>query len=257
MIAQGLSRVGLWTLGIVATAFLWEAACRAFAIPHYILPPPSAILAQAALYPKVLAQSVGVTLLETVLGFVGGAVIGFVVGVVFFHVRILERMFFPYAVVSQTIPLVALGSVIVLWFGNSMWAKIVIAFYLTFFPVTVNTLLGLRSTDQGQIDLLRSFGASRWTMFWRVLLPAGLPTIFVSLRLGAGLALIGAIVGEWFGASRGVGVLLLQSLFDESMPRLWLAIVCSAIIGTFVYGIIALIETRFGWWVRIRSRENG
>jgi len=257
MIAQGLSRVGLCTLGIIATALLWEAACTVFAIPHYILPPPSEILAQAALYPNVLAQSVGVTLLETVLGFVGGALIGFAVGVVFFHVRFLERMFFPYAVVSQTYPLVALGSVIVLWFGNSMWAKIVIAFYLTFFPVTVNTLLGLRSTDQGQIDLLRSFGASRWTVFWRVLLPAALPTIFVSLRLGAGLALIGAMVGEWFGASRGVGVLLLQSLFDESMPRLWLAIVCSAIMGTSVYGMIALIETRFGWWVRIRSRENG
>ncbi len=254
---QGLSRAGLWVLGIVAAVLLWEVACRAFAIPHYILPPPSAIYAQASLYPKVLAQSVGITMLEAVLGFVGGSLIGFLVGVVFFHVRILERMFFPYAVVSQTIPLVALGSIIVLWFGNSMWAKIVIAFYLTFFPVTVNTLVGLRSTDQGKIDLLRSFGASRWTMFWRVLLPAALPTIFVSLRLGAGLSLIGAIVGEWFGASRGVGVLLLQSLFDESMPRLWLAIVCAAIMGTVVYGAIALIETRFGWWVRVRSRENG
>lgn len=254
---QAVSKVGFWAIGIVLTVLLWEVACNVFDIPYYILPPPSDVLAQAALYPGVLAESVGITMLEAVLGFIGGSLIGFLVGVTFFHVRILERMLFPYAVVSQTIPLVALGSIIVLWFGNSLWAKVVIAFYLTFFPVTVNTLVGLRSTDEGQIDLMRSFGASRWVIFWRVLLPAALPTIFVSLRLSAGLSLIGAIVGEWFGASRGVGVLLLQSLFEESMPRLWLAIICAAIMGTTVYGIIALIETRFGWWVRIRSSENG
>ena len=169
-------------------------------------------------------------------------------GVIFFRAPKLRDMLFPLFVVSQTIPVIAFGALVVLWFGNTLLAKAVIAFYLTFFPVTVNTLLGLESVDPRQIDLLRSFGASRQSLLWRLQLPTALPQIFVALRLGASLSLVGAIVGEWFGDTTGLGVLLLQAMYNENVVGLWAAILCAAVLGTGFYAVVSGLERRLVFW---------
>jgi NitT/TauT family transport system permease protein len=135
-----------------------------------------------------------------------------------------------------------------MWFGNTLMAKAIIAFYLTFFPVTVNTLLGLNAVDPRQVGLLRSFGASGRQILFRLQLPMALPQIFVALRLGASLSLVGAIVGEWFGDTRGIGVLLLQAMYNESVVALWAAILCAAVLGTGFYGVVAFAERRIVFW---------
>src|SRR5258708_13302955 len=145
------------------------------------------------------------TLAETLIGFVTGGAFGVLTGIVFFRVRALREMIFPIFVVSQTIPVIAFGALVVLWFGNTLLAKAVIAFYLTFFPVTVNTLLGLETVDSKPVALMRSFGASNGQLLLRLQLPTALPQIFVALRLASSLSLVGAIVGASFGRTPGLG----------------------------------------------------
>ena len=157
-------------------------------------------------------------------------------------------MFFPLFIVSQTVPVIAFGAIVVLWFGNTLLAKAAIAFYLTFFPVTVNTLVGLTSVDERQVALLRSFGATTRQFLWTLRFPAALPRIFVALRLSAALALVGAMVGEWFGATTGIGVMLLQAMFDEQVPALWASILSAAVLGTALYAVVAAAEKRLVFW---------
>ena len=235
-------------LGLVLAAAVWEGAVIAFGIRPHMLPRLGAIFAEFAIAPHAYWQGFLRTLAETLIGFAAGALVGVSNGVIFFRAPILRDMLLPIFVVSQTIPVIAFGALVVMWFGNTLMAKAIIAFYLTFFPVTVNTLLGLNSVDPRQVALLRSFGASGAQILFRLQLPMALPQIFVALRLAASLSLVGAIVGEWFGDTTGIGVLLLQAMFNENVPALWAAIFTSALLGTGFYALVAFAERRIVFW---------
>lgn len=234
--------------GLLLAAFVWEGAVRAFAIPAHILPGLGAIAAEFMLAPQAYWQGFLRTLAETLIGFGAGAAVGVLNGVIFLRAPILRDMLLPIFVVSQTIPVIAFGALVVMWFGNTLMAKAIIAFYLTFFPVTVNALLGLNSVDPRQVALLSSFGATPRQILLRLQLPMALPQIFVALRLAASLSLVGAIVGEWFGDTTGLGVLLLQAMFNENVPALWAAILCCAVLGTGFYAVVAWAERRIVFW---------
>jgi ABC-type nitrate/sulfonate/bicarbonate transport system, permease component len=233
---------------LMAVAALWEGTVVLAGIRPYYLPRLSDILQLVTSLPGPYIDGFVRTLGETVLGFVLGAMVGVANGVIFKQSRLLRELVFPLFVISQTIPVIAFGAVVVLWFGNTVLAKALIAFYLTFFPVTVNTVHGLESVDHRQIDLLRSFGASRLQVLWRLELPAALPQIFVALRLACTLSLLGAIAGEWFGDTVGLGVLLLQAMYNEQVPALWAAILVCGLLGTSFYGTVALAERRIVFW---------
>jgi NitT/TauT family transport system permease protein len=233
---------------IVAMAVLWEAVARGANISAHIFPPLSVVLQEAWKVGPFLARSVLRTFIETGLGFVTGASFGILCGVAFALVRPLERALFPLFVVSQTIPVVAFGALIIIWFGNTILSKVVIAFYLTFFPVTVNTHSGMLAVDPQKIQLMRAFGANAAQIFWKLRFPAALPTIAVALRLGISLSLIGAIVGEWFGDTVGLGVMLIQAMYTESVPRLWAIIITCGLLGASLYAVVAVIERRVVWW---------
>jgi NitT/TauT family transport system permease protein len=229
-------------------ALAWEVLARVYGSRHAVLPPISTILVDAFAQRESLLRGFGRTLVETVLGFVPGAAFGFVAGALFARVRVAERMFFPLFLVSQTVPVVAFGALVVIWFGNGILSKVAIAFYLTFFPVTVNTLRGLRSVDPHKCDLMRSFGASPWSMFWRLEVPHALPSIMAALLLGVSLSLVGAIVGEWFGDTIGLGIVLLQAMYAENMVQLWGAILACGVLGSTLYGLVAFAARRWVWW---------
>jgi len=233
---------------ILALAALWEGAVILLDISPYYLPRLSVVLQAMAASPQAYVDGFLRPLSETVLGFAGGAVVGVLFGVIFRQSRLLRETVFPIFVISQTIPVIAFGAVVVLWFGNTILAKAMIAFYLTFFPVTVNTLQGLESVDRRQEDLLRSFGASRWQLLIRLQLPTALPKIFVALRLACTLSLLGAIAGEWFGDTVGLGVLLLQAMYNEQIVALWGAILASGLLGTGFFAVVALAEQRIVFW---------
>jgi NitT/TauT family transport system permease protein len=243
--AAGLTRL---LFGLLLAGAAWEGAVLLFGIRPATLPRLSTILAAIAATPGAYLDGFLRTLEETLIGFAAGAAVGVLNGVAFFRWPLLRDLLFPIFVVSQTIPVIAFGALIVLWFGNTLLAKAVIAFYLTFFPVTVNTLLGLNAVDPAQVALLRSFGATGRSLMLRLQLPAALPQVFVALRLGASLSLVGAIVGEWFGDTTGLGVLLLQAMYTENVVGLWAAILCAALLGTGVYAAVAATERRVVFW---------
>jgi NitT/TauT family transport system permease protein len=241
-------RAGRLVLGLAVAALVWESAVVLIGIkPHY-LPRLSVILASIAATPRAYVDGFARTLAETLIGFVAGGAFGVLMAIAFFRLRALREMVFPIFIVSQTIPVIAFGALVVLWFGNTLLAKAVIAFYLTFFPVTVNTLLGLETVDPRQVALMRSFGASRWQLLLRLQLPTALPQIFVALRLASSLSLVGAIVGEWFGDTTGLGVLLLQAMYTENVVAIWGALLVSALLGTGFYACVAAVERRLVFW---------
>ncbi|OZI50503.1 ABC transporter permease [Bordetella genomosp. 4] len=233
---------------ILIAAALWEAVVVMGNIKPYYLPRLSDIVMSIVAVPDAYIAGFLRTMSETLLGFAMGVVVGVANGVLFKQSRTLRELIFPLFVISQTIPVIAFGAVVVLWFGNTILAKALIAFYLTFFPVTVNTLNGMDAVDQRQVDLLRSFGATRWQLLFRLQLPAALPQIFVALRLACTLSLLGAIAGEWFGDTTGLGVLLLQAMYNEQVIALWAAILMSGLLGTSFYGLVALAERRVVFW---------
>jgi len=229
---------------------IWEVAARQFGSSTSLFPPVSAIALDLSGNYSALLQGVLRTLTETVLGFLLGVAFGFAAGCLFAQVPIAERLFFPLFVLSQTVPVVAFGAVVIIWFGNGLLAKVVIAFYLTFFPVTVNTHRGLTAVDEQSVNLLRSFGASPWTIFWRLRVPSALPVVVASVLLGVSLSLIGAIVGEWFGDTLGLGILLLQAMYAEDMVRLWSVVVSCGALGALLYGSVAWLAKRYVWWTK-------
>ncbi|WPB83892.1 ABC transporter permease [Sediminicoccus rosea] len=234
--------------GVILVGLVWEGAVVGFGIRPHLLPRLSEILAAIAFTPGAYWAGLQRTAAETLIGFAAGTAVGIMNGLVFFRAPLLRDMLLPVFIVSQTIPVIAFGALVVMWFGNTLFAKAVIAFYLTFFPVTVNTLLGLNSVDPRQVALLRSFGASPRQILFRLQLPMALPQIFVALRLGASLSLVGAIVGEWFGDNTGIGVLLLQAMYNESVVALWAAILCAALLGTGFYALVAWAERHIVFW---------
>lgn len=235
-------------LAFVGLAIVWEIAVHAFAPSPRYLPALSAIAQDAwSVWPQLM-RGFGRTLLETVLGFAMGAVFGCLCGTVFTYSRWMERSVFPLFVVSQTVPVVAFGALIVIWFGNSLLAKVMTAFFLTFFPVTVNTLRGLKSCDPQRIALMKSFGAGRLVMFFKLAVPSALPQIMVGLRVAIGLSLIGSVVGEWFGETVGLGVMLMEAMNADLVLRLWVVMFACGLMGALLYGLLTFVERRLVWW---------
>lgn len=244
----GIVRAAKALLAVVILLVAIELLVIAFGIRPYYMPHPSAIASAIAATPQAYLAGLWRTFLETALGFVAGSAFGILVAVVFHRWAILKDLFFPLFIVSQTIPVIAFGAVVVLWFGNTLFAKAVIAFYISFLPVTVNTMLGFDSVDNRKIALMRSFGARDGQILRRIYLPAALPQLFVALKLGSSLALVGAIVGEWFGDTTGLGVLLLQAMYNENVVGIWATIVVSAALGMALYGVVTYAERRIVFW---------
>lgn len=235
-------------LSILLLAILWEGSVRLFNVSPYYLPPLSAVLGAMMENPSAFLLASWRTLGETLVGYAAGVLVGVLAGALFFRVRLLRELFFPLFILSQTIPVIAFGAIIVMVMGNTLASKAVIAFYLTFFPVTVNTLAGLSTVKPEQVAVLRSFGASERQLFWKLRLPASLPQIFVALRLGATFALIGAIVGEWFGDTVGLGVTLINAMYNENVVVLWATILCCAVLGSCLYGLVDLAGRLAVFW---------
>lgn len=186
---------------------------------------------------------------EALVGFVMGSLVGFLLGVVFVHSSLLERGLMPYVVASQTVPLLAIAPMVVIWGSRLNWpawaAVTMISAYLTFFPVTINTLRGLNSPEPTALELMRSYAASRWQILWKLRVPAALPYIFTALKISASVSVIGAIVGELpSGIPDGLGrALLTFSYYYITGPeKLYAAVLFSALLGITFVGLVMLVE---------------
>nr|WP_310618208.1 ABC transporter permease [Pantoea cypripedii] len=233
---------------VLLVLLFWQGSVTLFAISPRYLPSIMMVAQDIQTNAAQLLASTGRTALETLLGFALGTAFGVACGILFFYVSWIDRAWFPLFVVSQTVPVIAFGALVVIWFGNTLFAKVMIAFYLTFLPVTLNTKRGLQMVDPLHISLLRSFGASGMKRFLVLHFPAAAPSIFVALKLGISLSLVGAIVGEWFGDTVGLGVLLIQSMYNEDVVRMWTLIVICGLTGALLYAVVERCERKLAWW---------
>ncbi|MEL7233930.1 MAG: ABC transporter permease, partial [Chloroflexota bacterium] len=197
---------------------------------------------------RILFGNALYTWTEAVLGFVFGATLGFLLGTIFAHVKLLQRSLMPYVIASQTIPIIALAPMIVIWLRDThpILPVAVIASYLTFFPVTINTLRGLQSPDRLSFDLMNSYAASPWQIMWKLRFPAALPYIFTALKVSATASVVGAIIGELpSGIRNGLGRAILDFSSDYSListPKLWGAIFIAALTGIVSYLLVVITE---------------
>ncbi|MDQ2674908.1 MAG: ABC transporter permease [Chloroflexota bacterium] len=182
---------------------------------------------------------------EAAIGFVVGAVIGITLAAVFVHSRLLERAFVPYVIASQTIPIVALAPMVVFAFGQDVISVVIIATYLTFFPVTIAMIRGLRSPDPRALELMRSYAASRWSVLWKLRMPASLPYLFTALKISATASIVGAIVGEGPGGipdGLGRAIINFNNQYISGPEKLWATIVACAVLGIVFFSLIRAAE---------------
>lgn len=247
------SRNWLGLISIVAGLLLWHLVTRYSGIPNFILPSPLSVGTRflKALGDGSLLYHTGITLTEIVLGLLAGAIFATFVGYVLAKSRALERILSPYVVASQAIPIVAIAPLLVIWLGNGILSKVVICALIVFFPVLVNTIVGVRAVPVALYDLMNSLHASRSQILWKVEVPASLPVFLGGLRVGATLSVIGAIVGELVDAEEGLGFLLQLGDFQYDTPMVFVAVFMLVLLALILYGIVILLEKRFLKWQNI------
>ncbi len=228
----------------------WELAVRLAGIPAYVVPPPSALLVELWVRPGMFLTATLSTIGEALAGLAVAFLVASAFAVAALRSRPLDRLLTPLVVVSQTIPVITLAPLLVLWFGYGPTPRIIVCALVAFFPLAVNVLSGLRSADPDLLLLLRSVDASWWAVFRRVRVPSAGPYLAAGLRTGATLALVGAVVAEWTGAGRGLGYIVLSANSRLATAQAFAAVFVICLLGLAAYGLVGLFEKRFGWWKR-------
>ncbi len=233
---------------LIALAVLlgaWEGLARALEVPSYLLPPPSAIASALLSRWAQLLAAASITGRAALAGFALSAGVGALVAVVFATSRPLERALYPYTVFLQTVPIVAIAPLLVLWFGPGLRAVAVSAFIVSVFPVIAGTLAGIRSVDPGLRDLFRLYRASRAATLLRLELPSALPSFVTGLRVAGGLAVIGAIVGEFVAgfseSGAGLGITILSSYRELRTDLLFAAVLMASLLGLVLFAGVGLV----------------
>ncbi len=221
-----------------------ETYVRLAAVPAYIFPQPSAVFVELVRSLPDLAGHALATIAETVIGLAIGVCAGIGLAVLIVMSKTVERAVYPLMIATQMVPVFAIAPLLVVWFGYGIWSKAATAALLVFFPVVVGMVDGLRSPTEDQRDLLRSLRASRWQTLRLLELPASVPAFFSGLKVGVTLGVVGATIGEWIGAQRGLGHVMVQANALLKLDRVFAAIVLLTAVGLLLFGLVRIIEHR-------------
>jgi len=250
--AQGpwIGRSVASVLLLVLVIALWALASRTELFDPIIVPPPGDVLdgLRQLLTSSFLLAHLWATTYETVLGFLFAALASVVLAVVLSNFNFVREVVYPYLVVFQILPKVALAPIFIAWLGFGGASKVVLAAAIAFFPMLINTMVGLQSASEGSVLLMRSLVANRWQMFTKLTLPTALPYVFAGLKTSLTLSLIGAIVAEFEGAEFGLAVLLKSYSFQFQMGLVYAVLLILSALGLVMYGLIELIERRVCFW---------
>lgn len=221
---------------LIAT-LLAELAIRALAVSPLLLPAPSAVGRAAWIYSETLWPALASTAGAVLAGLAASTVVGILAAIALASSRWVERAFYPYAIFFQIVPIVAIAPLLVIWFGYGWRAVVAAAFIVSVFPVIANTLAGLRAVDPALLDLFRLYGAGRLARLAKLELPWALPNLFTGLRIAAGLAVIGAIVGEFVGGG-GIGVVILEAMRQQRTDLVFAAILHASLLGLLLFAAV-------------------
>jgi NitT/TauT family transport system permease protein len=229
----------------LALLVAWQAIVVIGDIPEYLLPSPTAI---AATVDRSLAVQFAVTFIEALVGFLIASALAFAIATLFVRFHTLEDGFFPIAIAVKTTPIVAIAPLLVIWLGTGWWSKIVAAMLICFFPVLVNTVKGLKAADLEYRELFETLGADGGQEFRKLRVPFCLPYLFSALKISSSLAVVGAIVGEFVGATQGLGYLIIISSAHLETATLFSAIFAAACAGITMFYLIGWTERRLIFW---------
>jgi len=229
----------------LAVLVLWQVAVVAFHVPKFILPTPLEAFATLAHAQYAWGSNLLVTAVEILGGFALGAVVGVGLALVFTWSRAVALVLLPLFVTMNMIPKVAMGPLVIVWFSYGILANILIAFSICFFPILLTTARGLSEVEPDLLDLVKSLRGSRWTLFRKIQLPGSLPYIFSGMKVGAILAVAGAIVGEFIASDRGLGYLMIQVQSALDTPAMVMAVILLTLLGVALYGLVLALERLF------------
>lgn len=240
-LAANLSPILIVVLALAA----WQLLVPWAQIPQLILPTPFQILATMYQQYPLLISDMWVTIFEVLYGFVLAAVVGVPLALAIFYSPIVGKSIYPILVALQTVPKVALAPILVLWFGFGLMPKVAISFLIAVFPIVISTVVGLASLDQEMVYLVRSMGANELQTFLKVRLPAALPSIFGGFKVAIGLAVVGAVIGEYIAAERGLGYRQLAANLQFDSALNFASLICIALCGILTFGMVQLLEYAF------------
>jgi NitT/TauT family transport system permease protein len=240
-------------IAFIVVIALWQTIPAWLGMKPFIFPKPTDVLTAAAEDWRILWDAVRITVAESVVGFLLSAVIGIAVSLLLASSLIMERSLYPYAIILQTIPVVAVAPLVVIWFGAGYNSIVVIAFLIGFFPVISNTLMGLNSVDSSMDELFTLYNSSKWQKMWKLRLPAAMPYIMAGLKISCTLSIVGVIVGEYVagigGGKGGLGYAITIAAVQMKTPFLFACGIAAAILGISFYLIVSLLAKRvLGSW---------
>jgi NitT/TauT family transport system permease protein len=255
-LVERAANLALPVLATIAVLAVWAATVRIFEIPDYLLPAPQAVAARIVKEWPLLWKHGAYTLMSVLTGFAAGVAVGVPLAFAIVLSRSMERVAMPFLVMSQTIPKVAIAPILVVWLGFGILPKIAIVFLISFFPIVVSTVAGLKSVETDMIDLVRSMGARTAKIMLRVRGPSALPQMFAGFKIAVCLAVVGAIVGEFVGSDRGLGFLLLTSTGTLDGTLVWSALFVLVAMGIALFAIVSKLERwTIPWHISVRAEE--
>ena len=235
---------------------VWQSATWLWRIEAYLLPSPSRVVAAGIQARGLLSEHIQQTLRETVLGFAIALSCGLLLAVVIDLSGFLRRALYPLLVVTQTIPIMTIAPLLVIWLGYTIWPKIIVVALVCFFPIVVTSADGLHSADPELLALLQAMGANRRQVFFKVRVPGALPSVFSGIKIAITYSVIGAIIGEWVGASKGLGVFMLRASNSFRTDWVFAAIAVSSLLSILLFLAVAVIERLALPWYYTPTREE-
>lgn len=249
--AKNKTRIRQITIPLITLVILlgsWELADAIFDFNKIIMPTPTEIGKGFIANWESLLTNTGITLLESVLGFLLGSFVAFFLAVSFVYSDTIRFAIYPYAVAIKSTPLIAIAPLLVIWFGNGLLSKVVMAALVSFFPVLVNAVDGLISIDKEALDLMKSLNASKMQIFRKIRFPNSLPLVFSSLKIASTLAVVGAVIGEFTGATKGIGYLINTSSYYLDTDVMFAGIILISLGGIVFFGFVSYLEKKFIFW---------
>ncbi len=230
------------TIGII---IVWEFWVKIFGIQEWLLPPPTAIFSEMFESRDLFLMHTLVTINEVVLGFMFALIVGIFLAGAISYSNLVERVAYPFVIASQTVPVIVIAPLLLIWIGYGILPKIIVVMLISFFPIVVNTVDGLKSADTEMMNMLRTLGASKQQQFFKVRVPYSIPFLFSGMRIAITLSVIGAVIGEWVGSSAGLGYLMMRSAPQFLTDRVFASIIILSIMGITLFFLVVLIEKLF------------
>lgn len=234
----------------LAIIFIWQLIVDKGNIPKYILvSPKDIIISLVKIFPNI-KEHIYITLEEAIIGFLLSIVFALIIAIIMDNIKIIKRIIYPILIVSQTIPIIALAPLFIMWFGFGLLPKVIVVILVCFFPIVISLLDGLNSVDKDIIDLFKSMGASRMQIFKHVKFPACMDNFFSGLRISATYSIMGAVIGEWLGGDKGLGVYMLRVKHSYALDKVFAIILIIILLSMLLFGLLFLLQKLLMPWNR-------